>query len=130
MSAAEDDALDPIDRLVLADPHYPRDAYLFVFQALEFVVGRLEKRRHVSGRELLEGIREFALARYGLMTKTVFAQWGVTRTEDFGEIVFRLVAAGLLSKTDDDSIDDFGGAYDFDDAFVRDYPWERTRWEI
>lgn len=130
MSAPEDDALDSLDRLVANDPRYPRDAYVFVFQALEFVVGRLEKRRHVSGRELLEGIREFALERYGLMTKTVFAQWGITRTEDFGEIVFRLVGAGLLSKTEEDSIDDFGGVYDFEEAFVRDYPWERARWEI
>jgi uncharacterized repeat protein (TIGR04138 family) len=130
VSAPEDDALDSLDRLVANDPRYPRDAYVFVFQALEFVVGRLEKRRHVSGRELLEGIREFALERYGLMTKTVFAQWGITRTEDFGEIVFRLVGAGLLSKTEEDSIDDFGGVYDFEEAFVRDYPWERARWEI
>ena len=98
--------------------------------ALEFVVSRLEKRRHVSGRELLGGIREFALSRFGLMTKTVFEQWGVTRTGDFGEIVFRLVGAGLLSKTEEDSMRDFDAVYDFDDAFVRDYPWERTRWEI
>lgn len=130
MSAVEDDALDPVDRLVIEDGRYRREAYLFVLAALEFVVSRLEKRRHVTGRELLEGIREFALARFGLMTKTVFQHWGVTKTEDFGEIVFRLVKAGLLSKTEEDSVRDFEGVYDFDEAFVENYPWARPDWEV
>jgi uncharacterized repeat protein (TIGR04138 family) len=107
----QDDDLDPIDRIVEADGRYRREAYLFVLSAVEFVVGRLPARRHVSGRELLEGIRELGLARFGLMTKTVFEHWGVRRTEDFGEIVFRLVEAGLLSKTPEDSIRDFEGVF-------------------
>jgi uncharacterized repeat protein (TIGR04138 family) len=130
VSDAEDDALDALDRLVIQDSRYRREGYLFVLSALEFVVGRLEKRRHVSGRELLEGIRELALQRFGLMTTTVFQHWGVTKTRDFGEIVFRLIGAGLLSKTEEDSIRDFESVYDFDEAFVRDYPWVRPNWEI
>lgn len=130
MTEMEDEDLDPIDRLAEGDGRYRRDAYLFVLAAVEFVVGRLPERRHVSGRELLEGIRELALSRYGLMTKTVLEHWGIRRTEDFGEMVFRLVGAQLLSKTEEDSMRDFEGAYDFDEAFVENFPWERADWDL
>ncbi len=126
----ESDDLDPVERLAAADGRYRREAYLFVLAAVEFVVGRLTERRHVSGRELLDGIRELGLAQFGLMTKTVFEHWGIGRTDDFGEIVFRLVGAELLSKTDQDSIRDFEGVYDFDEVFVEKFPWERTEWEV
>ncbi|MFN0150762.1 MAG: Minf_1886 family protein [bacterium] len=130
MNEHDDDTLDPVDRLVLEDATYHRDAYLFVLAAVEATVARLPARRHISGRELLEGIREFALERYGLMTKTVFDHWGVSRTEDFGAIVFRLVHAGVLSKTPEDSMKDFEGAYDFEAAFVDRFPWNRGEWEL
>ncbi len=130
MTEMEREGLDPVDRLAAADGRYRREAYLFVLAAVEFVVSRLPERRHVSGKELLDGIRELGLGRFGLMTKTVFEHWGVHRTEDFGEIVFRLVGAQLLSKTDEDSMRDFEGAYDFDEAFVEKFPWERAEWEV
>jgi uncharacterized repeat protein (TIGR04138 family) len=71
----------------------------------------------VTGRELLSGIRTYALAQFGPMAMTVLDEWGVTRCEDFGEIVFNMVDAGLLSKTDSDSREDFQGGYSFDEAF-------------
>jgi uncharacterized repeat protein (TIGR04138 family) len=130
LTVENDDLLDPVDRILLDEKRYRREAYLFVLAAVESVVERLPARRHISGRELLEGIRAFGLARYGLMTKAVFDHWGVTKTEDFGEIVFRLVEANLLSKTPEDSIADFVGVYDFDEAFVENFPWNREEWEI
>ncbi len=84
---------------------------------LDYTVRRLDKPRHVSGQELLDGLREFALEEFGPMAQTVLGGWGVRRTEDFGEIVFNLVEAGLLGKTDQDSRADFANGYDFDDAF-------------
>lgn len=69
--------------------------------------------RHVSGQELLAGIRDYALLQFGPMTLTLFEEWGVHRGEDFGEIVFNLVDNGLLSKTPQDSRADFKGGYDF-----------------
>lgn len=76
-----------------------------------------DESRHVSGRDLCHGLRDYALRRYGLLAKTVLNHWGVTQTEDFGKIVFALVDAGLLRKTDDDTIEDFRGVFDFDDEF-------------
>jgi uncharacterized repeat protein (TIGR04138 family) len=103
--------------ILARDPRYAIDAYAFVRIGLDHTVRRLEKPRHVSGRELLDGIREFALSEFGPMTKTVLNGWGIKRTEDIGEIVFNMVETGLLGKTEKDSRSDFANGYDFDEAF-------------
>jgi uncharacterized repeat protein (TIGR04138 family) len=77
-----------------------------------------EPYHHVSGPELLHGIRDLALREFGRMARTVFRLWGVERTDDFGEIVFNLIAAGLMSKTTEDAREDFHGVYDLDQALV------------
>ncbi|HEY7728178.1 MAG TPA: Minf_1886 family protein [Candidatus Eisenbacteria bacterium] len=102
---------------------YRANAYKFVMDAVQFTVNRLPERRHVTGRELLHGLRDLALQAFGPMAKTVFEQWGVQRTEDFGTIVFQLVEAGLLGKTEADTPGDFARGYDFNEAFVRDFDW-------
>lgn len=99
------------------DPRYAAEAYAFIRAGLEFTVQRLERPRHVSGQELLEGIRVFAIAEFGPMAKTVLNEWGIRGTEDFGEMVFNLVEAGLLGKTEEDSRADFANGYDFNEAF-------------
>jgi uncharacterized repeat protein (TIGR04138 family) len=111
-----------LDKIIAADPRYRREAYDFVREALDFtqkVVAQSAKgsKRHVKGQELLAGIRDFALAQYGPMALTVLEEWGIRRCEDFGEIVFNLVDSGILSKTTDDSRDDFKDGYDFIKAF-------------
>lgn len=99
------------------DPKYPEGAYRFVMEALEFSVKRLDMPRHISGRELLDGIRDFAREELGVLARTVFDIWGITRTNDFGNIVFNLVEAGIMGKTENDSIHDFDDVYSFADAF-------------
>ncbi len=111
-----------LDKIVAADPRYRREAYDFVREALDFtqkVVAQSAKgaKRHVKGQELLAGIRDFALAQYGPMALTVLEEWGIRRCEDFGEIVFNLIEIGILSKTPEDSRDDFKDGYDFIKAF-------------
>ena len=109
--------------LILAkDPRYESEAYLFVKDALDYtqklvIKPTRDEVRHVSGQELLEGIRAFALTQFGPMAPTVFEEWGIRRCEDFGEIVFNMVEIGLLGKTEKDSRADFQNAYDFDAAF-------------
>ena len=106
-----------IEETTERDPRYKPDAYEFVMQALGFTQTKLKKGEHVTGRELLEGIREYGLEQYGPLTKTVFQHWGVNTTEDFGEIVFNMVENGLMGKTDKDSRDDFKNSYDFKQIF-------------
>jgi uncharacterized repeat protein (TIGR04138 family) len=113
--------------LVLAkDPRYHREAYLFVREALDYTQKSIGKEshgetRHVSGQELLAGIRDFALTQFGPMTMTVLEEWGIRRCSDFGEIVFNMVETGWLAKTDKDSRKDFEGGYDFEEAFRKPF---------
>ena len=111
-----------IEPILAKDARYHRDAYLFLREALDHTrktVGRPRKSEvgHVTGQELLAGIREYALQQFGPMTLTVLEEWGIKRCEDFGELVFNMVESGLLAKTDKDSRDDFKAGYDFHEAF-------------
>lgn len=112
---------DLLQTILQRDPRYTAEAYAFVRTGLDHTVRQLDKPRHVSGQELLGGIREFALAEFGPMAKTVLNSWGIQRTEDIGEIVFNMVDSGLLGKTDKDSRADFANGYDFDEAFRKPF---------
>lgn len=114
---------------------YHSDAYEFVFEALRYTQEMLERcpeaidfegefddeSAHITGQELLAGIRVYAQEQFGLMARIVFSTWGITRTEDFGRMVFELVDEGRMRKTDRDDIGDFHEVYDFTEAFDRDY---------
>ena len=110
-----------MEEICVQDARYKPDAYEFVMQALHFTQNRIKKHRHVTGKELLEGIREFVVEQYGPMSMAVLTHWGITKTQDFGNIVFNLVDVGLFLKTEEDCIDDFLGVYDFTDVFELDY---------
>jgi uncharacterized repeat protein (TIGR04138 family) len=120
--------------VVRKDPRYTYEAYEFVFAALHHtqkILGRLPHesggetpiapQHHVSGKELLQGIRDLARSEFGLMAPTVFRLWGIRRTDDFGEIVFNLVESKLMSKTDEDTRADFHELFDLDQSLVNDY---------
>ena len=103
---------EAVEMMLARDPRYAREAYTFTREALDFTQKLIGKEtrgriRHVSGQELLDGIRQFALQQFGPMAATVFEEWGVRNCRDFGEIVFNMVEIGLLAKTDQDSRDDF-----------------------
>jgi uncharacterized repeat protein (TIGR04138 family) len=115
-----------LDQILARDTRFSRDAYNFVREALDFTQKTVGKDargaiRHVSGQELLEGIRQFALQQFGPMTVTVFEDWGVKSCRDFGEIVFNMVENSLLAKTEKDTRDDFQNGYDFTDAFRKPF---------
>jgi uncharacterized repeat protein (TIGR04138 family) len=117
---------EAIAQIVAKDSRYQRDAYEFVREALDYTQKKIGKQakgqlRHVTGQELLDGIRDFALQQFGPMTLTVFGEWGVRAGADFGEIVFNMVDIGLLAKTANDTRADFAGGYDFDDAFRKPF---------
>ena len=130
--------LDPaIAQLLEEDRRYPLEAYIFVFEALQYaqsVLGMGNEapsepgsggpqeedpgpQRHVTGQELCQAIRQFALEQYGYMAKLVLGNWGLHATSDFGEIVFNLIRIGRMRKTPQDRRQDFDDVYDFDSAF-------------
>jgi uncharacterized repeat protein (TIGR04138 family) len=113
---------EALDLILARDPRYHRDAYLFVREALDHTqksVGkdRRGRSRHVTGQELLAGIRDYALQQFGPMSMTVLGEWGVHSCPDFGEMVFNMVEVKLLAKTDNDTRADFQIGYDFHEAF-------------
>lgn len=118
------DFLGALKKILGKDSRYKLEAYTFLMAALDYTVSKLPEHRHVTGQELLEGVKEYGLEQFGPMTRTVFEHWGVTSTEDFGNIVFNLIDVGLLGKTEEDSIDDFKGVYDFKEAFDKDYRYK------
>jgi uncharacterized repeat protein (TIGR04138 family) len=122
-----------VEKLYAQDPRFARDAYHFTREALDYtqkLISRENKTKdaasHVTGQELLEGIRQFALQQYGPMTVTVLEEWGVKNCRDFGEIVFNMVENGLLRKTETDTRDDFQQGYDFTEAFHKPF-WPESK---
>ncbi|MBK8098593.1 MAG: hypothetical protein IPK26_15895 [Planctomycetes bacterium] len=124
--APEQDLLeDKIQTVRRKDRRFSRHAYYFVLDALDYTMQHLGKDqltgedRHVGGRELLRGIREFAADQFGPMASLVFDRWGVRQTADFGEIVFNLIDAELLSRRPTDSRLDFAAGFDFEQTFAQ-----------
>ena len=117
---------EALEELLEKDARYDEHAYYFIREALDYTIKMYDKPtegtgRHVSGNELLQGIRRFTLEQFGPMSFTVLKKWGVHSTTDFGHIVFNLVRSGILGKTDDDTIEDFAEGYDFEDAFRKPF---------
>ena len=113
----EKDFYKVVEEICAKDPRYKKDSYEFLMQALHYTQSKINEKRHITGQELSEGIREFSLEQFGPMVKTVFSHWGINKTEDFGNIVFNLIEKEILSKTENDSLADFKEVYDFSKAF-------------
>jgi uncharacterized repeat protein (TIGR04138 family) len=118
---------DRLKEVVCRDGRYHVNAYRFVYEALDYTVKQLEKKRHITGRELLEGIKNLALEQFGALAIMVFEVWGVRKTIDFGNIVFNLVEAELMSRSEDDAREDFEDVYHFRDVFRIDSKPRSTR---
>lgn len=117
-----------LDEIVEEVGLYPIEAYEFVQRGLGYTVQKLHgevknpsANRHISGQQLSQGLREFALLQWGLLAHTVLARWNIRRTDDFGRIVFALVEHGHMSKTDEDNIEDFRNVFDFRTVFEEQY---------
>jgi uncharacterized repeat protein (TIGR04138 family) len=111
---------DAVHQAMAKDPRYTAQAYEFVQEALHLAVKVFrggEGNSHVSGQEVLEGVRRLALEEYGPMALLLLNEWGLYRGEDVGNIVYGLIETGYFGKNDGDSLDDFRGGYDFETAF-------------
>lgn len=117
----KEDFLEKIEELLERNPQYKFEAYGFVLSALHHTVGKLNKPRHISGEELLHGIRDYALEQFGPLARMVLNHWGIHETLDFGQIVFAMVEAGVLRKQPEDKLEDFRDVYQFEQAFDESY---------
>ncbi len=113
-----------LHKIVEKDSRYPVDAYLFVLEALFYTRKKFNEEKHVTGQQLLGGIKDLALKRYGSTAKMVFEYWGINKTIDFGNMVFNMVSEKVLSKTEEDKLSDFKDIFNFNDIFIEEYQFE------
>ncbi|MEK6558618.1 MAG: Minf_1886 family protein [Planctomycetota bacterium] len=121
-----------IKEIIKKDPRYLPQAYQFVFEALDYttnILGKNQRKtneleRHVTGKQLMEGLRQYAIKQFGFMALTVFEQWGVKQDADFGNIVFNLVESGLMGKTETDSREDFKNTCDLKKVFDEEFKFD------
>ncbi len=116
---------EAVEMVVNQDNRYAPAGYHFLREALDFTIKQLKKAKepskHVSGPQLLNGIRLYALKEFGPMVVTVFEYWGIRRCEDFGQMVFNLIHVGVFGKNETDRVEDFEGCYTFEEACVRPF---------
>ena len=112
-----------LDQLQERNPRFHARSYEFVLRTLHSVIRSLDEPRHITGRELTDGVRELALGQYGPLARTVLEHWGIHETEDVGRVVFAMVEQGILVKEDEDHQEDFTDLFDFEEVFDLDYPW-------
>jgi uncharacterized repeat protein (TIGR04138 family) len=138
---------DELARIIADDPRYSIEAYAFILEALnqarQFKLKSLARDRaardaeksssktrpaaesaekprplgHVDAGELCDAVRKLGLRQYGALAAMLLAHWGVHSTADIGEIVYNLIIAGDLEKTESDSRADFDNLFDFETAF-------------
>lgn len=119
----EPETIATVERLAEARGRFRSEAYFFVLRSLEYTRRRLRLIGHVSGRDLAEGARDLAREEFGPMALNVLQYWGLNGTADIGRIVYDLIEEKILSKTDEDSLEDFADVYDFGAEFAQDAPW-------
>lgn len=127
----------PTLRELAESSRYPIEAFHFVRRGLEYTVHQIhedpeslaEGERHVDGRQLCQGLRDFAVDQYGRMARLMLSRWNIHRTEDFGRIVFAMVEGGLMQATDSDTMRDFEDGFAFDQAFRVSVPVDQVAWQ-
>ncbi len=111
-----------VEKIITNDPRFSHEAYEFISDAVIFTTRKLKKngrtKRHISGKELLEGIKDFAISEYGPLAQEVLESWGISSTISIGHIVFNMVNNQLLGSNKEDKIEDFKDGFDFDSAFT------------
>ena len=107
-------------------PKHPEESFVFLQEALHQTLNQIKTEnsgnpRHISGKELLLGFRDYALNRFGPMTLTVLNEWNISCCRDIGEMVFYLIKVGVFLKQESDSLEDFQEVFDFKEAFISPY---------
>jgi uncharacterized repeat protein (TIGR04138 family) len=64
--------------------------------------GAAGEARHLAADELVEGVCDLAVERYGTLADLVLAGWRLRTGAEIGDIVWRLIAAGVLRASPGD----------------------------
>ncbi|TWU42999.1 hypothetical protein Q31b_20340 [Novipirellula aureliae] len=134
--------LQAIRDLLVEDPRFRIEAYQFIRESLHFAqenfdllakaavksdtsaetsIEPLPEPTHVTGQQLCEACRLYAIDQYGYLAKMVLSNWGIHSTSDFGELVYNLIRIEQMRKSESDRREDFDDVYDFENAFEPDF---------
>ncbi|KAA5546098.1 hypothetical protein FYK55_04160 [Roseiconus nitratireducens] len=128
--------LQAMRKLLKEDPRYKYEAYQFIREALQYAHEHLPelsqavaandsfskpRPRHITGQQLCEACRHYAIDQFGYLARMVLESWGVRSTSDFGELVYNLIRIEQMRKSDSDRREDFDDVYSFDGAFEPDF---------
>jgi uncharacterized repeat protein (TIGR04138 family) len=131
-------------RKIRRDGRYSFEAYNFILEAMEYarddlgmgreaesqlppgesaahIAARTSGQKHVTGQQLCEAVRIYALRQFGYMARCVFHHWGIDATSDIGEIVFNMIRLNVMLKTPQDRREDFDDVYEFEQGFAFDF---------
>lgn len=115
-----------VERIVDKDPRFSVEAYAFISDAVLYTTHKIEsdspaKQHHITGKELLDGIKDFAMQQFGPIAPAVLRHWGLNDSMAIGHVVFNMVNNQLLGKSQKDTIDDFKHGFDFDMEFSKPF---------
>ncbi|KIE58900.1 hypothetical protein A946_05720 [Methylacidiphilum kamchatkense Kam1] len=115
-----------VEEIVEKDSRYLKESYYFVREGLEHTLKTIGKQKHqkieqLSGKQILEGLKDYALKEFGPMSKLVLNEWGVKSCKDFGQMIKNMDLYGLLGKTEMADLKDFQKGYSFTTAFVKPF---------
>ena len=114
---------DAVEQVITNDSRYSGDSYYYLQEVLLKAVEIQRKEtsgenKHVTGGALLEVFRDRALNQFGPMPMMVLQEWGLSKSEDVGNMVFNLIESGAFGKSEHDKREDFMNGYKFHDVFV------------
>jgi uncharacterized repeat protein (TIGR04138 family) len=112
---------ETVHKIRSRDKRFNEEAYVFIIEALEYTLGRMERRRHISAKELLDGMVDYARSRYGMLSFAILESWGIRNTADIGSAVIHLVEGGILAKRESDSAEDFEDVCDLKEVLEEKY---------
>ncbi len=112
----DDNEKKALAAMLRKDCTYPMPACQFVADAVHYTVHSLKVARHVTGQELIRGILEFAVMKFGFLAPDVFAYWNFRSGRDIGNTVYAMIGAKILSASPDDRLEDFDGVPDLASA--------------
>ena len=111
-----------IEAIAREDGRYHPQAVRFVYEGLGYTAKKITNEPgHISGQVLCEGLRRFALEKWGRLAMLPLNAWGIKTTRDFGEIVYMMIKHQWMNAQPTDSVDDFNDVYDFKTALKEEF---------
>ena len=109
---------DTFADIVAKDQRYDARAYALLMDCVHYLG---KEGKHMSAEDVLEEFKERTLDQFGPLSYTVLTEWGLSGTEDIGEMMFNLTEFHRLRKDEDDTQESFVGGYDFRETFLGPY---------